>query len=241
MKLIIAGASGFVATEVIRQSLSMPSINSVIALARRPVSAPDNLAPGADTSKLQSAVVKDYDEYSEEVKKHFANADACIWSVAITPSKSKAFDFEVVRKVCQTNTIIGMKAMIEARGNSTTPFRFLYMSGVAAERDQTKTPTHMPQYSLMRGETETQVLALAKEYKDVEAAVAKPGLITGPGKYMVSIMATVLSWAGIVPNIGVAETAAAMLNQVENGFEKEPLMNDDLAKIGSEILNKAKE
>lgn len=30
------------------------------------------------------------------------------------------------------------------------PFRFLYMSGFAVERDQTKTPTFYPEYTLMR-------------------------------------------------------------------------------------------
>jgi hypothetical protein len=79
MKLIVAGASGFVATEIIRQSLSLPQITSVIALARRTVSPPDNLDSGADASKLHSAVLKDYDEYPEDVKKQFGDADACIW------------------------------------------------------------------------------------------------------------------------------------------------------------------
>lgn len=79
MKLVIAGATGFVATEVIRQSLSLPSITTVVALARRPVSAPGNLLPGADASKLHSVVVKDYGKYSQDVKKEIAGADACIW------------------------------------------------------------------------------------------------------------------------------------------------------------------
>jgi hypothetical protein len=79
MKLIVAGASGYVATEVIRRSLSLPQITSIIALARRPVSAPENLGPGADASKLHSAVIKNYDEYPDDVKKQFSDADACIW------------------------------------------------------------------------------------------------------------------------------------------------------------------
>lgn len=79
MKLIVSGATGFVATEVIRQSLSIPSITSVIALARRPVSAPENLGAGADTSKLQSVVLEDFGQYSDDVKKQLAGADACIW------------------------------------------------------------------------------------------------------------------------------------------------------------------
>lgn len=33
------------------------------------------------------------------------------------------------------------------------PFRFLYMSGMAAERDQAKKPDWMPEYALMRVST----------------------------------------------------------------------------------------
>ena len=81
MKLIVAGASGFVATEVIRQSLSMPQINSVIALARHPVSVPLDLGQSADASKLHSVVLDNYGSYTEDVMKQLADADACIWYV----------------------------------------------------------------------------------------------------------------------------------------------------------------
>ena len=79
MKLIIAGATGFVATEIIRQSLSIPQITSVIALARRSVSPPSNPGKDADVSKLHSVVISDYEKYSDDVKKKFIGADACIW------------------------------------------------------------------------------------------------------------------------------------------------------------------
>ena len=81
MKLIVAGASGFVANEVIRQSLSIPKITTVIALARRPVSAPASLPKDADPSKMHSVVVNDYGSYLDEVKGQLAGADACIWYV----------------------------------------------------------------------------------------------------------------------------------------------------------------
>ncbi len=79
MKLIVAGATGFVATEVIRQSLSIPKITSVIAIARRPISTPSNAGQHADTSKLNSVTLDDYGKYSDDVKKQFSGADACIW------------------------------------------------------------------------------------------------------------------------------------------------------------------
>ena len=80
MKLIITGATGFVATEVLRQALLLPSITSVVAVARKPVTAPKG-TPSTNASKLKSVVVEDYGTYPEDVKKELAGADACIWYV----------------------------------------------------------------------------------------------------------------------------------------------------------------
>jgi uncharacterized protein YbjT (DUF2867 family) len=80
MKLIITGATGFVATEVLRQALLLPSITSVVAVARKPVSPPDGI-PSTNASKLKSVVVPDYGTYPEDIRKELAGADACIWYV----------------------------------------------------------------------------------------------------------------------------------------------------------------
>ncbi|KAI0884915.1 NAD(P)-binding protein [Annulohypoxylon maeteangense] len=233
MKLIISGATGFVAKEVIRQSLSRSEITSVVALARKPIAIPEKLADGADPSKLRSVVVKDYDHYSEEVKKEFAGASACIWTVAITPSKSKMYDFEEVKRICQTCTLAGFNAICES--GVSKPFRFLYMSGATTERDQTKTPRFLPQYSLMRGDTENKVLALASGLDGVEACAAKPGFITAPGEILKSIAATMIQLTAGVPSISVVDLAKVMLDQVVNGFEKEPLTPEDLARIAKKL------
>jgi hypothetical protein len=66
--------------------------------------------------------------------------------------------------------------------------------------------------------------------------VAKPGPITN-GAFGQKVFVTLLAWAGVVPNVPVAEAAAAMLDQIMNGFEKEPLMNEDLARIGQKVLS----
>lgn len=75
MKLIVAGATGLVGTEIIRQSLLINEITEVIALARKPVQIED----GTDTSKLRSIVIRDYGEYPAHVKAEFTGADVCIW------------------------------------------------------------------------------------------------------------------------------------------------------------------
>lgn len=159
------------------------------------------------------------------------------------------YDFEEVKRICQTCTLSGFNAIYES--GVSKPFRFLYTSGAATERDQTKTPRFQPQYSLMRvstdnidhqssiwkltswiqGETETKVLALASELDRVEACVAKPGFITAPGEILKSIAGTMIQLTVGIPSISVVDLAKVMLDQVINGFEKEPLMPEDLARI----------
>lgn len=60
--------------------------------------------------------------------------------------------------MCQENTLAGLQAMFKANSEGGSrgapPFRFMYMSGTATERDQNKTPSWMPQYSLMRVSTD---------------------------------------------------------------------------------------
>ena len=74
MKLIVAGATGYVAGEVIRQAVCMPEITTIVALARRPVE-----LDSRESSKVKSVVIKDYGEYPDQVKKELAGSDACIW------------------------------------------------------------------------------------------------------------------------------------------------------------------
>jgi nucleoside-diphosphate-sugar epimerase len=89
MKIVVAGSTGFVGTEVIRQALSIPEVTEIVALGRRDVTAPDNLGPKADVSKLQSLVLKDFLNYTDEVKAKLTGADAVIWYVMPPPVSSE--------------------------------------------------------------------------------------------------------------------------------------------------------
>ncbi|KAI0205741.1 NAD(P)-binding protein [Astrocystis sublimbata] len=236
LKLIVTGATGFVGREIIRQCLSHPDITEVIALARSSVAAPGKLPEGADPSKLKSIVIEDYTVYPPEVKKEFAGAAACIWTVAIMPWNQKTYDFEELKRVCHTSAIAGLRAMHES--GPATPFRFLYMSGIAAERDQSLTPKFYPEYCLMRGDAENQLLALAVEFGDgVEVAAARPGSITASDDPDLIAKAESAKAAAGIPSIDVVDLVAAMINQVTRGFEKEPLTTEDMNRI-AETLHK---
>ena len=85
MKLVIAGATGLLGTELVRQSLRTPAISSVVALGRRPVNLPD----GEDAAKLKNVIVEDFENYSDQAKKELEGADACVWyERASTPTLS---------------------------------------------------------------------------------------------------------------------------------------------------------
>lgn len=84
MKLVVAGSTGFVATELIRQAVSNPAVTSIVALARRITATPQN-TPGSDVTKFKSVVCDDFENYPEDVKKDLSEADACIWYVLKLP------------------------------------------------------------------------------------------------------------------------------------------------------------
>jgi len=96
----------------------------------------------------------------------------------------------------------------------------------------------MPEYSLMRGETENRVLAFAAAHsaEQFEACVVKPGLITHDAASVAR--AEQLKASMGIPSITVEEVSASMLHQVLHGFEKEPLDNEDLVRIVKGALEK---
>ncbi|KAK3325133.1 hypothetical protein B0H66DRAFT_599319 [Apodospora peruviana] len=236
-KLVVAGSTGFVATEVIRQALLHPAITSVVALGRRQV--PPSLAAADTNSKLKSVVCTNFVNYPDDVKKELSDADACIWTIAITPSKSKTYAWDEVCTICRDYAVTGIEAISQI--SHSKPFRFLYISGSNAERDQTKRPWLLADYCLMRGEAENRILAYAQKSNGaVEACVAKPGLIGGEGKatgFLMEAMKPVIRVLAGLPTVDVREMAAALLDQVVNGFEKEPLASDDLTRIGKKVLS----
>ncbi|OBT63707.1 hypothetical protein VE03_06186 [Pseudogymnoascus sp. 23342-1-I1] len=238
MKIIVAGSTSFVGREVIRQALSIPTITSIVALGRRTIAVPQNAGPSADTSKLNPVVCDDFENYSESVKKELSGADACIWLIAVTPSKVKTMPS--ARKVCLDYTVKGIETIAQLpRGSGSKPLRFIYISGDKAQRDQTQKPWVLGDYSLMRGETESRVLDFAKNSNGaVEACVAKAGIIDAPGRTGL-VMRTVGSIGRAIiglPILDVSDMAAALLQQAVNGIEQETFFTADLVRIGQKAL-----
>ncbi|KAM7201760.1 hypothetical protein V8F20_004721 [Naviculisporaceae sp. PSN 640] len=241
MKLIVGGSTGFVATEIIRQSLSNPAITSIVALGRREITAPPNTGSDADLTKLKSIVIpdSDWENYPDDVKSELSGAHACIWTVAVIPPKLSSTPWETTVKACRDYATYALRTMSEL-SDKAKPFRFLYMSGVNAERDQSKKPFMLGDYCLLRGEAENQVLDFASKSKGaVEVAVARPGIINGPGREGGFLKNFFLHSIVGLPRIEVEEVAASLIQQVLNGFESDTLENEDMARIGRGVRSVA--
>ncbi|KAL9620131.1 MAG: hypothetical protein Q9160_005337 [Pyrenula sp. 1 TL-2023] len=232
MKLVIGGSSGFVGTELVRQALSNPAITNIVGVSRRETPIP--AASAGHLEKLTFVVSDDFNSYSDSLKKELENADACIWTIATTPEHLKSQSWEETCKVSRDYAITAIKTLAEVPRKQTQPLRFIYISGHFAPRKKTEDMKVLEEhgmmaYGLLRGEAESRILELAEQSNGVvQAGVAKPGFITAPGKVIPNIPG--------LPKIELHDIAAALLDQVVNGFEKDTLSNDDLTRIGQKVL-----
>ncbi|KAJ5438567.1 uncharacterized protein N7458_009565 [Penicillium daleae] len=232
MKLVIGGSTGFVATEVLTQALKNPAITSIVALGRR--EATMSTAAGSNAGKLKSVICKDFENYPDSVKTELENADACIWTIAVTPRKLSTVPWEATCKISRDYAVTAIKTLDTLRPAQEQPLRFLYVSGHFAPRSRAEIPPALENhglvdYGLLRGEVETLILSYAEQsHGRVESCVVKPGLIDAPGAEKRDIPG--------VPHVDLPDIAAALVDQVIRGFEKDTLSNDDLVRIGGRVL-----
>ena len=93
-----------------------------------------------------------------------------------------------------------------------------------------------------QGRTENAVLDYAKAHaaEEVQATVAKPGAIDGPGRALIVSAAVkgIAAVFGTTPVIHVSEIAAAMINVCSQDITQEPLWASDLVEMGRRVLQK---
>ncbi|KAJ0419677.1 hypothetical protein BJY00DRAFT_313826 [Aspergillus carlsbadensis] len=193
MKIIIAGATGYIGHELLMQSLAHPSITSVIALSRRDLN--------INNSKLRVVRMKDADflSYADpKITDELKGAAACLWAVGVRPSQAR--DEGSARRVCVEFTAAaagafqrayldegpvldagaegGDAAATASKSEGRPPFRFVYISGAGVERDQSRSLWYMGNFRRMRGDAENVLFAHAEANPGVfEAYAMRPGLV----------------------------------------------------------------
>lgn len=84
------------------------------------------------------------------------------------------------------------------------------------------------------------ILKFGAEHEGIEVCVAQPGMVTSSVSFWRSAQSLMFGFTNMftraIPNISRTELAAALLGQVAHGFEKEPLTNAELIRLGQVAL-----
>ncbi|RAH80800.1 putative nucleoside-diphosphate-sugar epimerase [Aspergillus japonicus CBS 114.51] len=236
MKIILAGATGFIGQEILTQCLAHPSITSILVLSRREL--PDNtMHPKLHVHHMQD---QDFVSYSDpQLAASLHGAAACIWTLGVSPSRVSA-DKEAFRRVTLEYTRQAAKAFNEAftasltgaereEGPSATRprFRFVYFSGRMAERDQTKSLWVMAGYRRLRGQAENIFLEYAAEHPaSFESYIMRPGMVLSRQGTLVDRIRS------LAPSVRVDVLARAAVDLAVQGHSEKIWENARIAELG---------
>ena len=76
MKIIIAGANGYIGTHILKHAIADPEISHIFTLTRRPMP-----KEWAQHEKVTAIVHKDFLMYDKTLMEKLKGAEACLWCV----------------------------------------------------------------------------------------------------------------------------------------------------------------
>ena len=153
MKIVLTGATGFVGSEVLAQSLADPSIDRVVVLVRRPL--------GATHPKVKEIILADFLDYSTVTES--LKADACIWCLGVSQFEVSEEDYI---KVTVDYVMAAARAMLAINPN----IRFCFLSGRAADHDERSRTL----YGRIKGRAERQLSQLSPTVFHFRPAFLRP-------------------------------------------------------------------
>jgi dTDP-4-dehydrorhamnose reductase len=153
MKIILTGATGFVGSEVLRQSLADPLIEQVTVLVRRSV--------GMTNPKLKQIILEDFRDYSKVAAD--LKVDACIWCLGVSQTEVSKEEYI---KITFDYTMAGASAMLTANPK----MNFCFLSGRGADQDGKS----ISLYGKIKGRTEKELSKLSPNVFNFRPAFIRP-------------------------------------------------------------------
>ena len=121
---LLAGFAAYLA------ALADPSVSYITLLLRREVPSWANL-PSNASEKSKTIILKDFEQYPEDVISQIADHDGCVWALG---RSIRGLSEEEYIKIHATFPLAAVEALKKAGvGNSEKPFTFVYVSGEGAD------------------------------------------------------------------------------------------------------------
>lgn len=233
MKVILSGPTGFIGGEVLNQALIHPSITSLVCLTRRAL--PESIVANP---KVETIIISDFTSYSPEVLAQLRDCEACIWAMGSPAHKNP--DLEASRKIEINYTLAAAIALTQSCASALKEqgktFRFVYLSGMGANRDTSKNLWFLKNVRNIKGEVENGLLEIhGKEESNVAVTIVRPGGVLAKSSKIPDILVT----ASL--SIKVEELAAVMINEVVGEVnDTRTLENNDLRNMAKKLLRDEK-
>lgn len=218
MKVIITGATGMVGQGVLRECLSAPDVELVLAVGRTPT--------GIHNPKLRELFLADPQDCSS-IASDLAGFNACFFCLGVSAGGMKEIDYE---RISYGFTLAAAETLSRLNPGMT----FTYVSGSGT--DSTEKGSSM--WARVKGKTENALLRLP-----LAAYMFRPGLIqpldgirskTPAYRILYSIMKPFLPLLRrAFPNhvFTTREIGGAMLAVARNGYAKHILETTDIRAI----------
>lgn len=219
MKVIITGVTGRVGSAVLQQCLSHPDINSIIALSRR--------EPATSHPSLTWIQHEDFTTFPSAILSQLHGAEACLYCLGTNASSDSASRTRTVNLEYALATARFLEKNLASLDGAKQPFRFVYLSGCFVEKDPSKTLFFLSETRKMRGELETELLALDQR---TAAAGGFKVFIARSGIVQVEAWHAVLGLLG--PTIPREVLSKALVRIALAGSQETIVENQALLQIG---------
>ncbi|RFU26302.1 hypothetical protein B7463_g10032, partial [Scytalidium lignicola] len=186
-------------------------------------------------AEFDSLADRDYYVKTDPSHKDFVKKIAATWTkghtIDIEPGKSLGKphmqDNDEARRIIVDYTLAAVK-VFNPSSATKKKFHFIYLSGGASERDQTKPLWFMQDYRRVRGQIENELMSFAKAHPDTfETSIMRPGFVLAKETNFRDLI------RGLGPSTRVDTLATAMIRTALDGSKYQIVENPDIAKIRS--------
>ncbi|KAK5129531.1 hypothetical protein LTR08_003190 [Meristemomyces frigidus] len=252
MRIVLAGATGFIGKEVLDQCVAHNYIDHIFCLTRSPLD--QKYFKGKRGHKVTEIIHNNYEEYPDSLLRRLRDegVDGCIWALGGTGGRIDQFkNLEEAQKVGINYPIQAAEGFARQLATALSPqmmpkkkfpFRFVFVSGWGAEQDQFRSLWFWNDSRKIKGAAEKGLFEVADNSDEVqghrcfEVIALRAGQVIQRGDAIGTIL-----WEATVPSVAVDRLATCAIKMVLMGtgdekkrvLENRECLGEDWAQVNT--------